>query len=127
MVALQILCEEDDVIHASLRAVFAPVGMFPFSDVAFHADDRLDPRALHLVVERDRPVHIAVIGHRNGARPEILRPLHQWFYLNRAIEKAEVGVKMKVYKIFFVHCSLRIWFMARAKRIEFLVSGLWFA
>ena len=76
----------------------------PLRDIGFHADDRLDARAFHLVVERDRAIHIAVIGYGNGARARFLRACGQRLYLDRAVEKTEIRMKMEVNKIFFVHC-----------------------
>ena len=80
------------MIRAALALRIATVSMFAARDVGFHADDRLDARALHLIVKRDRAVHIAVIGDGNGTRSEFLRALGERLDLNGPVEKTEVGM-----------------------------------
>ena len=45
-----------------------------------------------------------MIGYRDSARAEFLCALRQRLYFDGPIQKTKVGVKMKVDKIFFVHC-----------------------
>jgi len=69
-----------------------------------------------LVIERDRAVEIAVVGDGYGTSAELLGTLSKGLYFDCAVEQAEVSVEVKVYKIFFVHCSLVGYQASRAVR-----------
>jgi hypothetical protein len=110
MVALQVLGEQDQMI----------VGLFPrrgcalFSlqsaaqrDVDLAADDRFDALLLHRVVERDRAIHIPVIGHRAGRHSERRDTLGKRFDLNRPIEQAVVCMQVQVNEILIAHLASR--------------------
>src|SRR5215813_3636840 len=108
MIALQVSGQENYMICALLSGDIASIGMFPTGDVCLHTNYRLDPRRLHLIIERYCAVKITVIGDRHRSRAQPLRSLSQRLYLYSPVQKTEVSVKMEVYKVFFVHCfSLR--------------------
>jgi hypothetical protein len=61
-----------------------------------------------MIVERERAVHVAVVGYGDRPHPQFLRALRKRLYLYRAVEKTVVGMKMEVNKVFFVHCLFLI-------------------
>src|SRR5882724_6145155 len=95
------------MVRAFLPGGVTAVSVLAPGDVGFHADDGLDARGLHLIVKGNRAVQIAVIGYRYGTGAEFLGTLSEGLYLDRSVKETEVGVKMKVDKIFFVHCFFR--------------------
>ncbi len=67
-------------------------------DVDLAADDRLDPRVLARLVEVDRAVHHAVVGHGERGHLELGRTCHERGDAARPIEQRILGVVMEVDK-----------------------------
>lgn len=65
-------------------------------EISLASDNRLDPFRLHRVVERDRAVHVAVVGHGARVHAQSSQAFGKRFNLDGAVEQAVVGVKMKV-------------------------------
>ncbi len=63
----------------------------------------LIPLPLHRVVESDRAKHVAMIGHGTGCHTEFFDPFRERFNLYCAVEKAVVGVEMKVNEVLIRH------------------------
>ena len=63
---------EQGQVRIALLLQLAVVG-----DVDLAADDRLDPRALGVLEELNRPGHRAVVGERDGRHFELRGPLHE--------------------------------------------------
>ena len=61
-------------------------------DISFAADDWLDAARFHRVVERNRAVHVAMVGHGARLHAQIFKAFRKRFDLNGAVEKAVVGV-----------------------------------
>src|SRR5262249_51245931 len=73
-----------------------------------------DAVALHRVIKRDGAKHISVIGHGARLHTKFLSACRKGFYLNGAVEKTVVSVKVKVCKSAVRHnygagsCSLSL-------------------
>jgi hypothetical protein len=107
VIALKVLGEQDDVISPAFGCVVFAIGVLASRDVCFDSDDRLDAAAFHVVVERHCAVEIAMVGDGDGSGSGFGGALGEGLDLYRAIKEAEIGVKMKVDEVFFVHVGLR--------------------
>jgi len=81
------------------RSIFAATDR----EIGLASDNRLDPLRLHRVVERDRAVHVAVVGHGARVHAQRSQAFGKRFDLDGAVEQAVVGVKMKVNEILLLH------------------------
>ena len=65
MVAFEVASEEDEIVICTFacRDGGAPFKTAAKAEIRLITDDRLDPGVGHRVKKRDRPVHIAVVGH----------------------------------------------------------------
>jgi hypothetical protein len=61
--------------------------MWLYGQVNLAADQRLHVVRLHLLVEGDRAVHVAVVGHRAGLHPEFSDPFGERLYLYGPVKK----------------------------------------
>ena len=61
-------------------------------DIRFAANDGLDTPRFHRVVERNRAVHVAMVGHGACLHAQVFKAFGKRFDLNSAVEKAVVGV-----------------------------------
>ena len=77
---------------AARRALAAVV----VGHVGLGADDRLDPLPPALLVELERPVHVAVIGDAESRLTVGDRPCHQLVEPGRSVEHRELGVDVEV-------------------------------
>ena len=64
--------------------------------VRLGADDRLDPLLVALLVEVQRAVHVAVIGHPDRRHAVLHRLGHQFVQPRRPVEHRELGVDVEV-------------------------------
>ena len=81
-------------------------------DVSLATDDRFHTLILHRVVERDRAVHVAVIGHGTCGHLQFFNTFGEWFDLNGAVEKAVISMKVEVYELSVLHFYLcNLWFI----------------
>ena len=72
------------------------LGHAPGADVRLDADDRLDPGLLRRGVERDDPVHAAVIGERHGRHALAGHALGHLADAAQPVQQAELGVHVEV-------------------------------
>src|SRR6185503_9065626 len=72
-------------------------------DVGLAANDRFHTTTLHRVVERDRPVHVAVIGHGTRRHLQFFNSFGERLDLNGAVKKTVISMKMKVYELVVLH------------------------
>ena len=72
-------------------------------DIQFTADDRFDSVLIGMLIKIDRPVEIAVIGHRNGRHLIFFCLLEKVIEANRTVEEAVLGVKVKMNEIGMFH------------------------
>ena len=61
-------------------------------------DNRLDANLLSLPIEFNSAKHVPVIRYRDGGLIEVFDLLNQWLDLIGAIQKAKLGVEVKMYE-----------------------------
>jgi len=79
-------------------ASFFPGGVSVGVDIDFAPDDRLDPRRRALIVKLDRPVHRAVIRHRDGGHAELDGLGREVAAADGAVEQAVLRMDVQVDK-----------------------------
>src|SRR5690349_2384448 len=72
-------------------------------DVGLAAYNWFHTTTLHRVVERDRAVHVAVIGHGTRGHLQFFNTFGERFDLYGAVKKTVVSMKMKVYELAVLH------------------------
>jgi len=90
-----VLGQQDHVVVVGVGLAFL-VGHAAGGDVGLDADDRLDAGLLGGGVERDDPVHAAVVGQRHCRHPLVGDALRHLADAGEAVEQAELGVNVKV-------------------------------
>ncbi len=88
VIPLAVFGEEDHVVVGLLA--FARLGLVRAvagREVDLAADERLDVVRLHLLVEGDRAVHVAVVGHRARLHPQLADALGERLDLDGAVEE----------------------------------------
>src|SRR5437763_2951612 len=104
-IALEILGQQDQMMipflawRAGTRAILAVAEC----KISLASDNRLDAARFHRIVKSDRAIHVAMIGHGAGIHAQRFQALRQRFDLNSAVEKAVVGVQVKVSETVFRH------------------------
>ena len=73
-----------------------PLAAVVVGHVGLGADDRLDPLLVALLVELERAVHVAVIGHADRRLPVGDGLGDQLVEARRAVEHRELGVDVEV-------------------------------
>jgi hypothetical protein len=114
-IAREILGEQNDVmvntgslsIRFTLRERHPVEASPPRDDVGLSADDRLDTRSLRLLVEFDRARHYAMIGERKGWHFILDGSLDQRIDTARPVEKAVMGMVVKMYKLWHDNRSVK--------------------
>ena len=92
-------------------------------DIHLAADDRLDPNILAVFIERDGPVHNAVVGKRERRHSHFSGFARQVFQPASAVQEAKFGVCMKVYEFRLAHRGKesrrpQIWRFIRMRRLH---------
>ena len=73
-----------------------PVGVLLRGDVGLDPEDRLDARLARLLVELDRPEHVAVVGQGHGGHLRLDRRGDHVVEAVGAVEEAELAVEVQV-------------------------------
>ncbi len=100
LVALEVLGEQGQVVVTAVElggaAPLLEAGAG--SDVRLEADDRLDPFGDARLVELDRPVHVAVVRHRDGrvVGGDLLDPANELGDAGGPVQEAVSGVLVEV-------------------------------
>ena len=74
-------------------------------NIAFTPDDRFDPGFKGFFIKLDGPEHGSMIGNGDAVHAIRFHPLQERLYSNGAIQKAVLGVNVKMYEI--CHCILK--------------------
>ncbi len=90
------ICRFADSIARLVKAAFG-------GDIQFAADDRFDSVLIGMLIKIDRPVKIAMIGHRNGGHLIFFCLLKKVIETNRAVEETVLGMNVKMNKIGVFH------------------------
>ena len=90
--ALVGLCQERHVSRTLATDKFLSVLHFSGREVDLAAEDRLHPGLVAVLIELDRAVEVAVVGHRHRWHAEFLGALGKILGADHAIEKGEFGV-----------------------------------
>src|SRR5436190_8574407 len=97
------------VVRLRSPRVPAPLASVAWSDIGFHADDRLDAGFFGLLLEFPRRVQIAVVGDGQGGLFELLGSADQVVYAVRAIEEREFRVTVQMNEGHNRKNSVRSW------------------
>jgi len=95
-VALEVACEEHEMVVRPLPPRRAPVPPVARRDVRLHPEDRLDPGLARHLLELPRAEHAAVVGERDGGHLELLRPPHQVAEAVGAVEEGVLAVRVEM-------------------------------
>src|SRR5262249_6358333 len=71
--------------------------------IGFDTNNRLDPLLLHLVIERESAIEIAMVGDRNGRHIQLGCAFRKRSNLDCTIQQAIIRVQVKMYKLFIRH------------------------
>jgi hypothetical protein len=68
-------------------------------DIELRTDNRFDILFTTFEIELERPEHVSVIGQRQSGHPQVLGFGNEAIYGRSTVEKGEIGMVVKVYKI----------------------------
>ena len=94
--ALVVFREQRHVRGALAAGELLLVLHLPRREVDFAAKDRFHPGLEALLVEFDRAVEVAVVGHRHRWHPQFLGPFGEILDADHAVEQGKFAVKVEV-------------------------------
>ena len=94
--ALVVFGEQRHVGRALATGELLLVLHFPRGEIDFAAEDRLHAGLVALLVEFDRTVEVAVVGHRHGRHAEFLGAFGEILDADHAVEEGKFGMQVEV-------------------------------
>ncbi len=93
-----VVFRQEELMEGARVELRVPVAHAPRGEVGFHAQDRLDARALGGAIEVDHAEHRAVIGQRQSRHAQFAGALHQVRDAAQAVEQRVFGMDVQVNK-----------------------------